>query len=230
MWSSPPEDEERKTPIKKVGGTILAYHPYEEEEWSESYLTEDKIKFEISNFLFVSVKRFISNVVDNYETDYDQQCIVASINDGVDLYGKRKIRELKNRVVENPLELSKQMVSENLWLGNRWNNRKALLKRKGWLMLYDVICEVQKKLLGVLFGMNKMYVHHPAFKWMQYNIEQMRIKPKNLYDRMTNILLKNPEHSVFELEVVIEEVLILVEKYFPELNISEQKKQIGFVK
>ncbi|KOP70299.1 cytoplasmic protein [Lysinibacillus sp. FJAT-14745] len=230
LWSTPPEEEDRKFPIKKIDGTILAYHPYEEEAWSESYLMKEGIKLEISNFLSSTVERFISNVVEKYETDYDKQCIVASIYDGVSLYGNEKIRELKNRVVEYPLELSKHMISENLWLGNRWNNRKALLKRKDWLMLYDVICEVQKKLLGVLFGMNKMYVHHPAFKWMQYSIEQMRIKPKNLYDRMTNILLRNPEQGLYELEVLIEEVLILAENYFPELNISEQMKQIGFVK
>ncbi|MGE8207308.1 DUF4037 domain-containing protein [Heyndrickxia sp. NPDC080065] len=230
LWSTPPEDEDRMAPIKKVGGTILAYHPYEEEEWSESYLTEDGIKLEISNFLSSTVERFISDVVDKYETDYDKQCIVSSIYDGVGLYGKEKIIELKNRVREYPLELSKHMISENLWFGNRWNNRKALLKRKDWLMLYDVICGVQKQLLGALFGINQMYVHHPAFKWLQFNIEQMRIKPINLHDRMANILIGDPENSVKEFEVLIEEVLVLVEKHFPELNIDEQKKYIGFAK
>ncbi|TKV46541.1 hypothetical protein C1I58_23935, partial [Bacillus sp. PIC28] len=94
-----------------------------------------------------------------------------------------------------------------LWLSNRWHNRKALLKRKDWLMLYDVICEVQRNIFGVLFGLNKMYVHHPAFKWMPNNVERMTIKPEKLYERMADTLIGNPEKSVQELELLIEEVL-----------------------
>ena len=36
--------------IHHIDGTILSYHPYEEEEWSETYLTKEGIKLEISNF------------------------------------------------------------------------------------------------------------------------------------------------------------------------------------
>ncbi|MEN1934761.1 DUF4037 domain-containing protein [Paenibacillus sp. 102] len=230
LWAAPPEDENREGPIKDVGGTILSYHPYEEEEWSESYVTKDGIKLEISNFLSVTVERFISDVVDKYETDYEKQCIVASVQDGVSLYGEEKIQKLKDRVAEYPLELSKGMITENLLLSNRWNNREALLTRKDWLMLYDVICEVQKNIFGVLFGLNKMYVHHPAFKWMPYNIDRMTIKPEKLYERMTNILIGNPENSIKDLESLVEEVLILAEKQIPELDLLEQKKQINYAK
>ncbi len=37
LWSEPPEDEDRRAPINRIDGTILSYHPYEEEEWSETY-------------------------------------------------------------------------------------------------------------------------------------------------------------------------------------------------
>ncbi|ACO25716.1 hypothetical protein OY34_05895 [Bacillus anthracis] len=50
-WSAPPEDEDRQN------GSILSYHPHEETEWFESYLTKDGIKLEISNFLSVTVER-----------------------------------------------------------------------------------------------------------------------------------------------------------------------------
>lgn len=230
LWSVPPEDEDRQAPIQRVEGHILSYYPYEEEEWSESYVTKEGIKLEISNFLTSTVERFLSDVVDKYETDYDKQCIAASIQDGVSLYGEEKVNMLKSNVAEYSVELSKRMVSEHLWLGNRWNNREALLKRKDWLMFYDVLCDVQKKLFGILFGLNKMYVHHPAFKWMPFNIERMRIKPENLHDRMTTILMGNPEKSIKELELLIEEVIILVHENLPELDIREQKNHMRYTK
>ncbi|WP_281975378.1 DUF4037 domain-containing protein [Halobacillus litoralis] len=230
LWSSPPTEEERQYPIEQIEGTILSYHPYEDEEWSEAYLNQAGIKFEISSFLYETVERFISDVVDKKETDYDKQCILASIHDGVCLFGEEIITELKNKVATYPLELSIHMISENLWLGNRWNNREALLKRQDWLMLYDVICGVQKKLFGVLFGLNRMYIHHPLFKWMGNNIQQMEIKPENSHNRMSDILIGDPKRGVRELEGLIDEVIGLIRENHPELDISEQKKNIGYVK
>ena len=230
LWSSPPTDEERQDPIEQIGGTILSYHPYEDEEWSEAYLNQEGTKFEISSFLLGTVERLISDVVDKYATDYDKQCIVASIHDGICLFGKEKTTALKNKVATYPLELSKHMISENLWLSNRWNNRQALLKRQDWLMLYDVICGVQKKLFGVLFGLNRMYIHHPVFKWMENNIEHMQIKPEDFHNRMSNILIGDPKKGVKELERLIEEVMGLVKEYHPELDIYKQEQNIEFVK
>ena len=230
LWSEPPEDEDRKEPINHIGGKILSYYPYEEEEWSETYLTKEGIKLEISNFLTVTVEKIISEVVERYDINYEKQCIVSSIHDGVSLYGEVKVHTLKDRVEAYPEELAQKMIAENLWLSNRWHNREALLKRKDWLMLYDVICEVQSNIFGVLFGLNRMYVHHPAFKWMPYNVERMGIKPENLYERMANILIGHPENSVKELELLMGEVLHLVKQYTPELNIAEQQKRIQYAK
>lgn len=96
LWSEPPEDEDRKEPINHIGGKILSYYPYEEEEWSETYLTKEGIKLEISNFLTVTVEKIISEVVERYDINYEKQCIVSSIHDGVSLYGEVKVHTLKD--------------------------------------------------------------------------------------------------------------------------------------
>ncbi len=114
-----PEDEDRKGPINYIGGTILSYHPYEEEEWSETYLTKEGIKLEISNFLTETVEKVIEDVVVQYDISYEKQCIVSSIHDGASLYGEEKVHELKDRVLAYPEDLAKRMISENLWLSNR---------------------------------------------------------------------------------------------------------------
>lgn len=230
LWASSPTDEDRQNPIERIDGKILSYHPYEDEEWSEAYLDQDGVKYEISSFLYETITHFVSDVIDGYETNFDKQCILASIHHGESLYGGETINEFKNRVAAYPLALSENMISENLWFSNRWNNRKALLKREDWLMLYDVICNVEKNLFAVLFGLNQMYIQHPVFKWMYVAIEKMHIKPDHLYERMSNSLLAAPEEGVKELEVLVEEVIQLVEKHHPELEISDQKNHIGYVK
>ena len=64
-----------------------------------------------------------------YDISYEKQCIVSSIHDGASLYGEEKVHELKDRVLAYPEDLAKRMISENLWLSNRWHNRE-LFKAK----------------------------------------------------------------------------------------------------
>ncbi|XXM74599.1 DUF4037 domain-containing protein [Lysinibacillus sphaericus] len=230
FWNDSPADEDRLSPIKKVNGEILSYHPYEDEEWSEAYVTRDGVKFEISSFLTSSVEKMIEDVVIRSETDYDKQCIAASVYYGQSLFGQEKITQLKNILNTYPEKLTKEMILENLEFGNRWHNRKALLNRQDWLMLYSVICDVEKKLLGVLFGLNKMYVHHPAFKWMQNSIALMEFRPVNLYERLTEILSGKPENSVEALTDLIDETIFLVEKQHPELITDDVKQKLNYSK
>jgi hypothetical protein len=230
LWSEPPTDSERMYPIEMVNGRVIDFYPYEDEEWSETYLTEENIKLEISNFLLKTVENCIKEVVHQNETDYDKQCILASVFYGRSLYGESVIFDLKQKTEGYPSSLSEKMIIENLELGSRWNNRNALLDREDWLMLYEVICSVEKKLLGVLFGLNRLYVHHPAFKWMHHAIDMMKIKPDNLDKRFSQILAGDMNKSIQELELLIEEVLTLVEVHYPHINTEKYKKKASFVR
>ncbi|MFC0271471.1 DUF4037 domain-containing protein [Metabacillus herbersteinensis] len=230
LWSEPPSDLERLSPIEKVNGKILGFFPYEDEEWSETYLTIENIKIEVSNFLTETIDRYIDDVVKMYEIDYDKQCILASIHFGYSLSGERLISILKNKVQFYPDKLAENMILSHLDLGSRWINRRALLDRSDWLMLYEVICSVQQKLMATLLGLNKLYVHHPAFKWMHHTIYSIDIKPKNLDKRLTNILVGDVNESITELEMLVEEVQSLVKLYFPHIEIDEYVQRANFLR
>ncbi|WP_404442731.1 DUF4037 domain-containing protein [Sutcliffiella horikoshii] len=230
IWKEAPTDEDRKGPIRSVEGNILTYHPYEDEEWSESYVTHDGVKLEISSFLTSTIQSHIEDVVVKSDVSFDKQCLIASIQKGVGLYGQSVINVFKKNVGKYPSELAGKMILNNLDLGARWNNRHTLLERKDWLMFYSVLCDVQRKLMGVLFGLNSMYVHHPAYKWMMHKIEEMQIKPDDFLPRMSNILLGNPSESLATLEQLVDEVFKMVELYKPEINIEKQKQDINYVK
>lgn len=220
FWKEGPTEEDRKVSINLVNGRIIDFHPYEEEEWSETYVTNG-VKFEISNFLTSTIQKTINDVIVEFDTDLDKQCLVAAVYDGIPLYGEELLRKLKKKVEIYPKELSLGMIRDNIDLGNRWNNREALLKREDWLMLYKVIVSVQTNLMGILFGLNKLYVHHPAFKWQKHSLEAMKIVPRNIFNRFTSILLNHPNESVSELEDIIKEIYELIKTEYPSLDLSE---------
>ncbi|MCA1053741.1 DUF4037 domain-containing protein [Rossellomorea aquimaris] len=230
FWTEPPHDVDRIGPIKEVNGDILSFHPYEDEEWSEAYVTKNGVKLEISSFLTDTVDRVVGDVVDDFDPDYDKQCIASSIHYGEALVNGAKINDLKQKLRFYPDGLSQAMILENLQFGNKWNNCSALLQRQDWLMLYSTICEVERKLLGILFGLNQMYVQHPSFKWMENSINLMKVTPCNLYDRMSEILTGGPERSISQLTELIDETMDLVEGRYPGLIKPEVRSSIRYMK
>lgn len=219
FWKEAPTDAERKAPILKLNGKIIDFYPYEDEEWSETYITQG-VKLEISNFLTDTINKVINDVIISYDTDLDKQCIVAAVYNGIPLSGDIVINRMKEKVRHYPNELSVAMIKENIFLGNRWNNREALLKRKDWLMLYKVMIDVQTKIMGMLFGLNRQYVHHPAFKWQRHTLRSMEIAPKNITNRLENIFLVHPKDSIRELEEIIKELYEIIQREHPEIDLS----------
>lgn len=219
FWKEEPADEDRKESIKKSAGKIIDFHPFEQEEWSETYVSQG-VKFEISNFLTDTIQQIIKDVIFFFDTDLEKQCIVAAIDKGIPFHGELVITKMKERVSEYPDELRKAMIVENMDLGNRWNNRAALLYRQDWLMLYKVMVTVQTKLMTILFSLNRQYVPHPAFKWQRNSLELMEITPENAITRLESVFLNTPESSVKELQAIIQEVYRLIDRELPQIGIS----------
>ncbi|WP_047984383.1 DUF4037 domain-containing protein [Ornithinibacillus californiensis] len=229
FWKESPTDGDRKTPIVKLEGDIIDFHPYEDQEWSETYITKG-VKLEISNFLTDTINEVIKDVILSFNTDLDKQCIVATLHNGVSLSGDLIIKGMKEKVNKYPNELSVAMIKENIHLGNRWNNREALLNRKDWLMLYKVMVDVQTKIMGILFGLNRQYVHHPAFKWQKHTLKSMIITPENICTRLESIFLEDPSTSIRELEVVIQDIYELIQREQPKIDLSSVIEKSLFVR
>ncbi|WP_096189602.1 DUF4037 domain-containing protein [Evansella halocellulosilytica] len=220
LWKESPTDEERMKVIYQVNGRLIDFYPYEEEEWSESYVSQG-IKLEMSHFLTKTIEKVVHDVTHHFHTDLDKQCLVAAIRNGVLLEERSTQKAIQTMVRGYPDRLTDAMIKEYSDLGTRWGNREALLEREDWLLLYKVIVSVQEHLMAILFSLNKMYVHHPGFKWQKHSLLEMKIKPRDAYNRFESILLNHPKRGLRELEVIVQEVFELVRKVRPSLDVSE---------
>ncbi|MFC7060875.1 DUF4037 domain-containing protein [Halobacillus seohaensis] len=209
LWREEPTDEDRLFVIKKLEGKVLEFHEYEEEEWSETYEV-NQVKLEISSFLTETVIQKIKKVTKEFQVDTEDQSIIASIHFGIPLYGEELLEGLKAKVLVYPESLSHSMIDAHSNFGTRWTNRRALLEREDWLMLYSVMASAQTRVMGLLFGLNCIYVHHPAYKWQRQCVELMNIKPDNLQERLESVFLSSPTKGLAELESIILDVQNLI--------------------
>ncbi|MBM7619866.1 hypothetical protein JOC95_001718 [Bacillus tianshenii] len=231
LWREAPDDSDRMGPIEKVGGKVIDFHEYEDEEWSETYW-HDGVKFEISSFLSETITSVVGKVVLHHDTCLDMQCSVASFQDGKPLFGHSLLLDLKEKVSVYPDTLREKMILDNLDFGSRWGNREALLNREDWLMLYQVMVSVQSKLMGAMFGLNRMYVHHPAYKWQRKSLGRMSVLPDGFTERMEEVLVLHPVEGLRVLEGIIRDVFALLEREIPsmEMEIRTYKEKSVFVR
>ncbi len=74
--------------------------------------------------------------------------------------------------------------------------------------------------MGMLSGLNKQYVHHPAFKWQKQTLELMTIAPGNISARLESFFLGDSVTSLSELESIVREVYQLIQHEYPQMDIS----------
>ena len=229
FWREAPLDEERTQIIRQLGGELLEFYPYEEEEWAETY-TINGVKFEISSFLTETIRQTIHQVTRELDVDPEKQCISAAVQHGIPLYGEAAIKQLKKQVEHYPLELQEAGINYYSDFGSRWNNREALVHRKDWLMFYKVVVSVQTNIMGLLFGLNRQFIPHPAFKWQRNSLGLMDIKPKNCAARLESVFFQEPSDAIKELEALIGEIFGLIRQELPHIDLSEATRKASFVR
>jgi len=222
LWKEPPSDEDRLAPISAVNGQIMDFYPFEDNEWSETYVV-DGIKLELSHFLVRYIDQVETEVLEQFDTDKEKQCLLAGIQDGLLLYGEKDVQVLKERAGHYPDALGMQMVKENLAFSPRWNSRYVLAEREDLFILYDLINDTVEKLLAILHGLNRKYVAHPRWKWLKQTVQEMKYVPHQFVARLDKLYKAPTANAINDLEKMILETFALISSVYPDLNISTWK-------
>lgn len=226
FWDEPPTDDDRKSVIESVNGTVEYYFPLEGDEWSDAYLVKG-LKFEISSFLATTIDEFIHAAIERYDLDIDKQLRFAALQNSVVLHGTAQIEQWRARLAHYPDELARRVIADNIEFGG-WNGVEMLFARGDMLLAYDLLVKTQKQVLAVLLALNRMYMAHPRGKWLVRIADCMKHKPARLAERMTFALRDGSVAGAREMHDVIEETFALVEQDFPEIDLTEAKRDARF--
>ena len=117
--------------------------------------------------------------------------------------------------------LSMAMVRAHLRFRPAWEQEK-LVERSDLPALYESFCAVEKQILLVLMGLNRLY--YPGWQWVDRLMAQMRIAPLKLAPRLKQlfgIVSIDPLASAYQLHDLVEETFRLVETHLSELDTAQ---------
>ena len=108
-----------------------------------------------------------------------------------------------------------------------WYVQDALDARDATLWHFQIRIETAYALLGILAGLNRLYFTTFQFKKMRRFVDQMRIKPERFAERVEALFRQTPAEAAASLEVLVREVLALVEREMPEVDIARLQRRVG---
>ncbi len=228
FWRTLPSDMERMEAVSRMGGEIWKFEPFRDGRAGEHVgLSESTVGSEryrgtamVSpiHLTLEAAEERIGALIDGLDTASRNYEFAAAVRYGVPLYGDALIEEWKKRVGAFPTRLAVKLVQENLWLGP-WFNWAGYGERVDHLVVAQHLVWMQQGIVSILAALNREYLPSPEYKWLEWFIDRLRIKPADCAVRLKVTFGKGDlSEAVRELVELGMEVIDLVEDHLPEVN------------
>ncbi|MEO0409891.1 MAG: hypothetical protein AAF289_21325 [Cyanobacteria bacterium P01_A01_bin.135] len=198
----------------------------QEGSYVESYFIKG-VEFQIGHETIVNWEREISMILEELSLSPMMKAMSGTLI-GIPLYGDRLIQNWKDRIAGYPDGLAQRMVEHYLRFFPVWGMQEKLARRDATLWQYQILTESSQNILGVLSGINRLYYTPVQLKRMGRLIRQMKIAPENLASRLEALFQSSPLEVANELEVLVREVVVLVERCMPQVDTSSVNQKLGW--
>jgi Domain of unknown function (DUF4037) len=230
IWSHLPSAEELRATAQSVGVTGWEIEPYGEatQGWLEQFYLSG-MKVEAGHWARDTIDNVVIDVVERYDVSqnglvFEKQAIAFHLQRAVILQGEDILQQWQTQLSPYPEALAVAMVQKHLNF-RPFDGQHILTDRLELPMLYENKCAIIRRLLNILFGLNRIY--HPGFKWTRYWSEEMSIKPSSFFDRLERVFQAEAISGIYELRQLVEEVFDLVERSLPQVELKQQREMFN---
>ena len=222
-WSVTPTEQERGEIIKHARGRHVQLDSYNRDEtyWSDSYAVSG-VAIDVRHMEVAATERILAEVLERCDPSLPRQQHLAALLSALPLFDPSSVLiHWQSRVMAYPRGLSMAMIRAHLRFRPGWE-LEMLAERSELLALYESFCTIEKQVLLVLMGLNRLY--YPGWQRVDRLIEQMRIAPLKLaarFKQIFGIVSIDPLASVYQLHDLIEETFRLVQAHLRELDTAQ---------
>lgn len=229
IWNNGTTSELRNKILKNLNHKVLIEELDEGDgEWVKSILT-NTLKIDIYHWEEGFIDKLYEDVIGNFNSAIYKQLSISSILDNKAIYGEEYLNLLKKRFNNYPEELAIGSIKEYAFFES-WSLRYALLERNDYVALLNLVTETTLQILKLLFALNKTYLRSHNFKWIDYQINLLNIKPNNLKERLKFVTSNINQEGIDELDKLLRDSLNLVQNAKPEIGISKEIEYLNYVR
>jgi hypothetical protein len=187
----------------------------------------DGVQAQIGHATLDAWENDIAEVLERWNADTPLHKAMSGTLDCVAVHGDEYIARWKAKVRDYPEGLARAMVERWLKFFPVWYVQDALDARDATVWHFQIRTETAYNLIGILAGLNRQYFTTFQFKKMRRFLDRMPIKPERLADRLEDVFRQSPAVAAASLELLVREVLALVRREMPEVDVSALTRRIG---
>lgn len=95
---------------------------------------------------------------------------------------------------------------------------EMLAEREDTIYLYSLCCDVERRIMAVLLGINRTYPPASNAKWLPRIAEGLPLAPRDLPNRLRLVFQAEPQRGVQELRHLVDDTITLVEQHMPDID------------
>lgn len=181
------------------------------------------VECQFSHGLASWYENILKEVLEKYSTDRVHHVVLFGLQDALPLYGEAFIDRIKTRIAQYPRQLSVRLVNEHLKFPPIDELRYRTMREDNKLRYYEILTKIATNILGILVGLNKMYMPR-TFSKMNSLIGRFEVKPENLYERLNGLFTQEQEAALMEINKLILETVDIVEAHLSEVDVKSFRK------
>jgi len=159
------------------------------------------------------------------DVDWITAKVAMGLLEGIPLQGDGLIREWQSRA-RYPEALRKREVEANLGWFPIWTVDQHLASRDAELFRRQMLLDGAFKVVAVLSAVNRLYFTTFQFKRAGAHVEQMKLKPVRLAERLDRVANAPPSQAADELRKLVEETKAIVRRELPDLDVDARWQPI----
>ena len=151
--------------------------------------------------------------------------VLRGVEEAIVLFGEERYEPIRARVLEYPDALRRAMVEANLTFAPSWIYDGMGRDRGDLLVFYEYVLATIRGVVGVLAGLNRVYVAPDKLKRAGTVVSRMPIAPPHAAARLDALLDLPREQVRPELDELVEQTLALVDEHLPEVDTTRARER-----
>jgi hypothetical protein len=210
-------------PLLAAGGERFTFHKLFDDQVAVEQYQISEAKVDVAHFSLAWWEQAVADVLERFDMAPEKQEVLDGFLSAISFHGAPLYERWRARIAAYPDELARRMVRHHLAFYPAWVLEQHGLTRGDLLSFYDMLCEMIKNLLGVLAGLNRVYVSIEKPKRSADLLRRMPIAPANAAARVQAILTIERQQAVAALADLIDEAIGLVEQHLPEIDTTRTR-------
>ena len=154
----------------------------------------------------------IDGVLSGDNTDTTSLDVLRGVQESIVLFGEERYEPIRARVLDYPEALRRSLVEANLNFTPSWIYDGMGRDRGDLLVFYEYVLATIRSIVGVLAGLNRVYVAPEKLKRAGAVVARMHLKPPDAAARLDALLDLPREQVKPELDDLVARTLDLVER------------------